>query len=411
LIGPVLLDVGAARLVGAARMNDEAAGPIPKLSLMQGGASYRIFHRALGMQISESRAVGRIAIILALVTWAPLLALSATQSLERGGSGVESFLRDFTPHVSFLFALPLLIIADIIVGPRFIKIGDFLCTSGLLEESQVLEFRSLIVTALKFRDATITESTILMLAYLVTALEIHFRTGVSSWLTSGANQNAQLTLAGWWCALVSLPVIQFFLYRWIFRLSSWVRVMYGVSRLDLQLTPTHPDRAGGLGFIGETIPAAALIVLAISAIWCSRIATQVVHGELTLEQFTISYGVFVAIITVAFVGPFFLFTPKLVRLKRTALMEYRTLGIRWGQLFEKKWVGAASTEVSISSAEVSALVGFERTYAGIQKIKLVPLELANLKAIVVAALLPVVPFVGTQIPIENVLKLLKKIIL
>jgi hypothetical protein len=392
-------------------MSDKAAGPTPKLSLMQGGASYRILHRAVGMQIPDSRAVNRIAIILALVTWAPLLALSATQGLQRGGKGASSFLSDFTPHVSFLFALPLLIIADNIVGPRFVKIGDFLCTAGLLEESQVLKFRSLIITAVKFRDATITDATIVALAYFTTALEIHFRTGVSSWLASSGNQDPQLTSAGWWCALVSLPVIQFFVYRWIMRLSSWVRVMYGLSRLDLQLTPTHPDRAGGLGFIGETIPAAAVIVLAISAIWCSRIATQVVHGELTLEQFTISYGVFVAIITVAFVGPFFLFSPRLIQLKRSALIKYRTLGIRWGQLFEKKWVGAASTEVSISNAEVSALAGFERTYAGIQKIKFVPLELANLRAMVVAALLPVVPFVGTQIPIENVLKLLKRIIL
>jgi hypothetical protein len=74
-------------------------------------------------------------------------------------------------------------------------------------------------------------------------------------------------------------------------------------------------------------------------------------------------------------------------------------------------VGAASTEVSISNAEVSALAGFERTYAGIQKIKFVPLELANLRAMVVAALLPLVPFVGTQIPLEKVLKLLKRMIL
>jgi hypothetical protein len=172
-------------------MSNETAGTIPELSLMQGGVSYRLLHRAMGMQISESSAVSRIAIILALVTWAPLFALSATQGLPRGGKGTESFLSDFTPHVSFLFALPLLIIADIIVGPRFIKIGDFLCTSGLLEESQVLEFRSLIVSALKFSDATITEPTILALAYLTTAFEIHFRTGVSSCLASGADRSSQ----------------------------------------------------------------------------------------------------------------------------------------------------------------------------------------------------------------------------
>jgi hypothetical protein len=35
----------------------------------------------------------------------------------------------------------------------------------------------------------------------------------------------------------------------IFRLVIWARFLWQISRIDLQLMPTHPDRAGSLGFL------------------------------------------------------------------------------------------------------------------------------------------------------------------
>jgi len=394
-------------------VSNDPAAPIPELSLMQGGASYRALQRALGIQISEPRSVIALAVILALATWTPLLAFSAMQGLARPGTVAEPFLRDFAPHVDFLFALPLLIVADVIVGPRVIKIGNFVAISGLLSENQIPEFRSTIRSAMKFRDSNLSELAIIAIAYVSVAFTIllQLRTTTSSWLSADVNGARHLTLAGWWYALISLPVFHFFLYRWLFRLLIWVRVMYRLSRLDLHLVPTHPDRAGGLGFIGESMPATSVIVLAISAALCSEIATQVVLGEVTLEQFAYSYGIFVAIITVAFAGPFVVFAPKLVAVKRKALMDYRALGIRWGQLFEKKWMGPAANDVPISNVEISALVGFDRSYSVIRRMKPIPLDFADLRGVILAALLPLIPFLGSQIPLEKALRLLKILVL
>jgi hypothetical protein len=45
-----------------------------------------------------------------------------------------------------------------------------------------------------------------------------------------------------------------FLYDFYFQLFIWFLFLWRVSRLDLRLTPSHPDRAGGLGFLSALGP-------------------------------------------------------------------------------------------------------------------------------------------------------------
>src|SRR5262249_692825 len=53
-------------------------------------------------------------------------------------------------------------------------------------------------------------------------------------------------------AAVSLPITHFTLLRWYLRLLIWFRFLWQVSRLNLHLVPTHPDRAAGLAFLGKS---------------------------------------------------------------------------------------------------------------------------------------------------------------
>jgi hypothetical protein len=46
---------------------------------------------------------------------------------------------------------------------------------------------------------------------------------------------------------------EFLLFRWYFRLFIWAQFLWRVSRLDLDLKPTHPDKVGGLGFVGTSV--------------------------------------------------------------------------------------------------------------------------------------------------------------
>ena len=55
--------------------------------------------------------------------------------------------------------------------------------------------------------------------------------------------------AGWWHALVSLPLLFVLLLGWIWRVLVWTRFLYLMAGLDLKLVPAHPDRTAGLRFV------------------------------------------------------------------------------------------------------------------------------------------------------------------
>ncbi len=74
----------------------------------------------------------------------------------------------------------------------------------------------------------------------------------ATWYATPSGEGVELSLAGMWFVYVSLPVFQFLLCRWYFRLLIWARFLWQVSRIPLSLVPTHPDRVGGLGFLANT---------------------------------------------------------------------------------------------------------------------------------------------------------------
>jgi hypothetical protein len=75
----------------------------------------------------------------------------------------------------------------------------------------------------------------------------------ATWYATPSGAGTTLTAAGMWLGYVSLPIFQFLLCRWYFRIFIWARFLWHVSRIPLSLVPTHPDRLGGLGFLASTV--------------------------------------------------------------------------------------------------------------------------------------------------------------
>src|SRR5690606_7503102 len=97
----------------------------------------------------------------------------------------------------------------------------------------------------------------------------------ATWYAVPAGAPSQGSLAGWWYGYVSLPIFQFILYRWYFRLFIWARFLWQVSRLELSLVPTHPDGAGGLGFLSLVVPAFTPLLLAQGTLYAGMIANRI----------------------------------------------------------------------------------------------------------------------------------------
>jgi hypothetical protein len=94
---------------------DAAMPPDPyDFSLVLGGPLFQLLRRAHlagdGLELLRRRIVAGV-----VITWAPLLVLSAWEGMAWGGAVRMPFLYDAEVQARFLIALPLLVLAELIV--------------------------------------------------------------------------------------------------------------------------------------------------------------------------------------------------------------------------------------------------------------------------------------------------------
>ena len=197
-----------------------------------------------------------------LLTWVPLLLLSIS-GMARGAAGRISFFRDIEVHSRLLVALPILIGAELLVHSRIrAAIRHFVEWRIVLPEDMPL-FQKAIASATRIRNSVWVELGLLAAVYTVGLWVWNNRTELRlvTWYALLGGR-WKLTTAGYWYVFVSLPVFQFILLRWYMRLFIWFRFLWQVNRIELNLVPTHPDRRGGLSFIGKSSYAYAPILFA-----------------------------------------------------------------------------------------------------------------------------------------------------
>ena len=84
---------------------------------MLGGPLYQLLRRA-HLSDDALMMVQRRVFVAVLVTWLPLLVLSAAERHLFGGDAGCRFCSDVEVHVRFLVAMPLLIVAELVVHHR-----------------------------------------------------------------------------------------------------------------------------------------------------------------------------------------------------------------------------------------------------------------------------------------------------
>jgi hypothetical protein len=130
----------------------------------------------------------------------------------------------------------------------------------------------------------------------------------ATWYAAKSDAVVRLSPAGYWYGFVSRPLAQFIFIRWYFRLFIWARFLWQVSRLDLHLIPTHPDRAAGLGFVSASIFATSLLSLAHGVLVSGLIANRIFYAGAKLMDFKLEVIAVVVIVMLVMLGPLLVFT-------------------------------------------------------------------------------------------------------
>jgi hypothetical protein len=384
-------------------------------SVVLGGPLYQLVRRAhlAGDALDLLR---RRVVVISLFAWLPLLVLSALSGQAWGNAVQVPFLMDVEAHARFLGALPLLIVAELVVHQRMLPVARQFLERGLVPDESRARFDAALASAQRLRNSVVAELLIVAVVYLVGVVYVwpqYIALHVATWYATPTANGQDLSMAGWWFAYVSLPVFQFILLRWYFRLFIWVRFLWQVSRYRLRLIPSHPDRTGGLGFLSTTVAAFAPVLMAHGVLVAGTIANQIFFEGAKLLDFKLELAVIVAFLLLLVLGPLLLFTPQLAAARRAGLREYGTLAQRYVREFDSKWLrgGAPAGEPLLGSADIQSLADLGNSFEIVRSTRLLPFTRDAVLQLGMITLLPVAPLVLTMIPLEELMARLLQILL
>ncbi len=158
------------------------------------------------------------------------------------------------------------------------------CSCLVIEKDYVC-FDQFVEEGLHSRDSVLAEVICAALAYCLSIVAFRMTAvHVDTWYASRTKDGMTLTWAGWWLTGFCTPLFQFLVLRWLWRPFLWFQFLARVRRLDLQLFPTHPDEAGGLGFIGKAQRFFGILLFAFSIASSGVLANDVVYDKIPLQN-------------------------------------------------------------------------------------------------------------------------------
>jgi hypothetical protein len=383
-----------------------AADETEDFSLVLGGPLYQLMLRSGLIRPPLGHIASRIAVIT-LLAWLPLVVLSALGGRFAAGVRVP-FLYDFEVQVRLLFALPLMIFAELIVYRRMRAITAQFVERQIITHRVRPTFNAVVSSAMRLRNSIAAEVALLMIVFVAgryvwrAALALHSDT----WYATLTSLGLSATSAGYWYGFVSVPVFQFILLRWYYRIFIWCRFLFQVARLDLNLVPLHPDRCCGLGFLGNVATAFAPLLMAHSGLVAGFIANRIMHEGAKLPDYKFELIAMAAFLLLIVLGPLCVFVPKLNQARLAGLRTYGRLSSEYVNGFAGKWSqgDATASEPLLGSADIQSLADLDGSFSIIREMKLAPFGKENVIHFLVLIALPLAPLLLTMFSAEELLK-------
>ena len=383
-------------------------------SLVLGGPLFQFFICAR-INTDTLGLLKRRVVVISLFTWFPLLLFSVFSGEVLESESKVPFFYDLDVHLRFLVALPLLLIAELIVHLRIRPIVWQFIDRGIISKRDRPEFEGIIASALSLRNSMVIE--ILLIILVLTTGHYLWSSQLAleaaTWYASVVEGEHRFTLAGYWYVYISIPVFQFLLLRWYFRIFIWAQFLWRVSRMELHLVPTHPDRAGGLGFLGECTAAFMPLLLAQGVLLAGQIGNHIFYEGDNLMDFKSEIIAGVILLVSLVLGPLCVFIPRLAKTKRQGLLEYGALASHYVERFDQKWLrgGAPPDEELIGSGDIQSLNDLAGSFDVVQSMRPFPFDKTVLLKTAMAVLAPLLPLALTLISLEDIVKRLLSILL
>ncbi len=376
------------------------------LTLASGGALWTKLVRSGLVKGGLDGAKTRIAIVVCL-TYVPLAALSWWQGHETGLPLFSAFLSNFIQSVRFLVVMPLLIIAEVQIRPWVTYVVRYFVKSGLLPTDQMDKYIEIIDRAQRRRDSLRLELILLIGAFSTSAFGLTMVPSMD--INTWQYISGHLSWAGLWCRYLSIPLFRFAWMTWIMRIIIWCGVLFRVSRLRLNLVPTHPDGRGGLGFLASGHNNFAILTFAMACQVSSVMADEILYHGHTINELKATIVLIVVVLIAISLLPLAIFTPKLIESKRLGLYHYGILAKQYVDSYHSKWVNQKGKHDDVEAIESDSKM--QDSFRSVGSMQVTVFDKASISTFLIAAVAPFAPLFLTIYNFDQLLdQVLKKLL-
>jgi hypothetical protein len=122
--------------------------------------------------------------------------------------------------------------------------------------------------------------------------------------------------------------------------------------------------------------------------------------------------IFVVMILLVMHLPLVFFIPKLLDCRYQGLYDFGGLVFKYDRAFEHKWLNEEHecSEPLLGHADIQALPNIAAGFEHANEMRTLAWDKKTFVLLIVASLLPMIPLIGTQIPISEILKKLAEVL-
>jgi hypothetical protein len=386
---------------------------IGQFLIARGGPFYEL-QKQLGLLREDAFRAGSRALLFVGLAWGVPLILTLVAGNAFGSAADKPYLLELGVWARFFIAIGIFMLMERQTEERLRTHLMQFARAPILAPGSFEAAAEAVTQALKRRDAYFAEIICLAIAILGT-LATYFRLldgDTTSWAVRVLPDGNTLTLAGWWCVVVSNTLFWFLLLRWLWRHFVWSKMLRDLAVLELRLVATHPDGHGGLAFISQYPNAYASFVFAVSCVLGAAIAQELIAGELTTATYGYLMGVWLLIVLMLLAWPLLAFRKPLADLKERTLLACSSQATRHHRAAERELLGKnISATEDAESASASEIPDSSGVFATAKKLSVFLISRTALLPVSAAALFPLVVAGATQLPFKELLKVVKRLLL
>jgi len=386
---------------------------VSEFLLAHGGPFYAL-QQQLGLLHEDAFRASSRALLFVALAWGVPLVFSLIAGSAYGPATDNPYLLELGAWARFFVAVALFLLMEKKTEEQLRSYLLQFVRAPLLAPGSFESAATAVTRALKRRDAITAETICLLIAALI-SLALYKRLmnlDIATWAVHVTHNGNSLTLAGWWTIIVSNTLFSFLLLRWLWRLCVWGLLLRELAGLELRLVAAHPDGHGGLGFLGNYPNTYASFVFAVSCALAATVAHEFMDGTLTTTTYGFIMTGWLVVILVLFAIPLQAFNKPIGKLKEQTLLAYSARATQHHRAAERELLGSniAAAEDS-DKATTGDIPDPAKAYAATRKLSGMLVSRTTLLPLSAAALLPLVAAGTTQLPLKDILKVMKRLLL